>query len=77
MVLQHFNGDQVLVGFLQGRREAGELRLDHLQVDLLLLLLLIIVFITQLLIAIVLIRLVEVRHLKCYKMQTTVEAFLV
>ena len=75
MVLQHFNGDQVLVGFLQGRREAGELRLDHLQVDLLLLLL--IVFITQLLIAIVLIRLVEVRHLKCYKMQTTVEAFLV
>ena len=75
MVLQHFNGDQVLVGFLQGRREAGELGLDHLQVDLLLLLL--IVFITQLLIAIVLIRLVEVRHLKCYKMQTTVEAFLV
>ena len=74
MVLQHFNGDQVLVGFLQGRREAGELRLDHLQVDCLLLL---IVFITQLLIAIVLIRLVEVRHLKCYKMQTTVEAFLV
>ena len=76
MVLQHFNGDKVLVGFLQCRREAGELCLDHLQVDRLLLLLLI-VFITQLLIAIVLIRLVEVRHLKCYKMQTIVEAFLV
>ena len=60
MVLQHLNGDKVLVCLLQGRREARKLCLDHLEVDLLLL--------TELLVPIVviilLVRLVKVRHVQ-------------
>ena len=58
MILQHLNGDKVLVCLLQGRREARKLCFDHLKVDLLLLAELPVPIVVILL----LVRLVKVRH---------------